>query len=674
MTASVQLSPLPKQRFTDSNGNPLSGGKVFTYAAGTTTKQNSYTDSTGGTPNQNPVILDSRGEAPIWLDQTLAYKVTVSPANDSDPPTSPYWTIDNIPISPIAQLQNSGNGFGADLVGGSGRVVANVAALKALVKTGVGKAQVLGYYAAGDGGGGQYYYDPTDTTSADNGGSIFVAADGGRWKLSTQALYAPRQFGVKADGVTDDNTAWQAFVTFINAIPNTDRYPVAVFLTQGFYKYSGTLWFTRPVAIFSNQAATLNYTGTSYAIKLGPDGLSGSNIQLNAEYTVDGLRFENCTTAAHVIYINEFITEPRIRNCTFVDCGNGTSYCILGQYGNWDAIVENCRLLVLNGSGGENFIAFNGLARTPSGSPPYAIDPTNRTGYDGGNSRVTIRDCFMTALGGQQLGVFAYLNGVKCRIVGGGFQWSNYGIYLSGFASAVTIDSVYAELSSSGSQCMVYAESTNTTGNVRFQPENVTMRNCYCNMHGSIGVASPVIKTADTSMLFKGWRVEDLTITDIVTAQPLIVQNDTAGQVGNSISVRVPTDDTASVGKQYKIRGTYSNAENWATPGGVNQDVVGNVAYTFKQSDIGRYKIKTGVTAVSWTLPNTTDAQIEPGSVFYAFHGGTTANLSLIADSGVTIILTGTATTGTRTVAPNGIAKCELLAPNVYWVSGPGVS
>lgn len=97
MTATVNLAPLPKQRFTDSNGNPLTGGKVFTYAAGTTTKQNSYTDSTGSTPNPNPVILDSRGEAAIWLDQTLAYKVVLSPSTDTDPPTAPIWTIDNIP-------------------------------------------------------------------------------------------------------------------------------------------------------------------------------------------------------------------------------------------------------------------------------------------------------------------------------------------------------------------------------------------------------------------------------------------------------------------------------------------------------------------------------------------------------------------------------------------------
>jgi hypothetical protein len=53
------------------NGIPANGAKVFTYAAGSSTKQNTYTDSGGGTANPNPIILDSRGEPPndIWLTE-----------------------------------------------------------------------------------------------------------------------------------------------------------------------------------------------------------------------------------------------------------------------------------------------------------------------------------------------------------------------------------------------------------------------------------------------------------------------------------------------------------------------------------------------------------------------------------------------------------------------------
>jgi hypothetical protein len=112
----VQLAPLPKQRFTDGAGNPLVGGKIFTYQAGTTTKQSTYTDASGATSNANPTILDSRGEAAIWFDQSLAYKVVLAPSTDTDPPSSPIWTIDNIPVSIFGQIASAAVGKGSKLV------------------------------------------------------------------------------------------------------------------------------------------------------------------------------------------------------------------------------------------------------------------------------------------------------------------------------------------------------------------------------------------------------------------------------------------------------------------------------------------------------------------------------------------------------------------------------
>ena len=61
--AITSVSPTPKLQFFDLNGAPLSGGKLYTYAAGTTTPLASYTDSTGNIANTNPIILDIRGEA-----------------------------------------------------------------------------------------------------------------------------------------------------------------------------------------------------------------------------------------------------------------------------------------------------------------------------------------------------------------------------------------------------------------------------------------------------------------------------------------------------------------------------------------------------------------------------------------------------------------------------------
>jgi hypothetical protein len=87
----VTLSPNLRQRYLDANGNPLAGGKLYTYQAGTSTPQATYTDSTGGTPNTNPVILDANGEASVWLDQSLSYKFILTDSLDVS-----QWTVDGV--------------------------------------------------------------------------------------------------------------------------------------------------------------------------------------------------------------------------------------------------------------------------------------------------------------------------------------------------------------------------------------------------------------------------------------------------------------------------------------------------------------------------------------------------------------------------------------------------
>lgn len=92
----MNLSPLPIQKFFSNDGRPLVGGKLFTYAAGTSDKIATWKDSSGTSQNTNPVILDFRGEANVWLDPSLTYKFVLSPPDDTDPPTHPIWTEDNI--------------------------------------------------------------------------------------------------------------------------------------------------------------------------------------------------------------------------------------------------------------------------------------------------------------------------------------------------------------------------------------------------------------------------------------------------------------------------------------------------------------------------------------------------------------------------------------------------
>lgn len=82
---SVNSSPIGgfAGQFFDNNGQPLSGGKIYTYAAGTTTPQATYTSSLGVTPHANPIVLDSAGRVPggeIWLTDGLVYKFVIETA------------------------------------------------------------------------------------------------------------------------------------------------------------------------------------------------------------------------------------------------------------------------------------------------------------------------------------------------------------------------------------------------------------------------------------------------------------------------------------------------------------------------------------------------------------------------------------------------------------------
>ncbi len=84
------LTPSPWMQFFDSNGVPLSGGKLYTYVSGTVIQQPTYTNAGGAISNANPVILNSRGEAAVWLGSSL-YTFVLKDASDA-----PIWTADSV--------------------------------------------------------------------------------------------------------------------------------------------------------------------------------------------------------------------------------------------------------------------------------------------------------------------------------------------------------------------------------------------------------------------------------------------------------------------------------------------------------------------------------------------------------------------------------------------------
>lgn len=85
--AVVYLSPVGgvAAQFFTNTGAVLTGGKLYTYAAGTTTPLVSYTTSAGNVARTNPVVLDAAGRVPsggqIWIT-SAAYKFVLTDSTD----------------------------------------------------------------------------------------------------------------------------------------------------------------------------------------------------------------------------------------------------------------------------------------------------------------------------------------------------------------------------------------------------------------------------------------------------------------------------------------------------------------------------------------------------------------------------------------------------------------
>jgi hypothetical protein len=198
---SAALSPAPKLQFFDTAGNPLTGGKVYTYAAGTTTPLATYADAGGVTTNTNPIILDVRGEAGIWLD-SAAYKFVLKSAADTL-----IWTVDNI---------TSTDGV---------------------------KAYVIGLLTA-------YEADVANTTDAakgdalvgfrqSNAAGVLANAVGRTVHQKLQEMISVFDFGAKGDGATDDTTSIQNAINSVQAAKGGTLY-----FPPGTYNISAPLTVT----------------------------------------------------------------------------------------------------------------------------------------------------------------------------------------------------------------------------------------------------------------------------------------------------------------------------------------------------------------------------------------------------------------------------------------------
>lgn len=86
---------MPRLQAVDSRGRPMVGAKLHTYKNKTTTQTPTWRDRAQAAYNTNPIVLDSRGEAIIWLDPNQIYSFVLLSADDEL-----VWSQDDVAGAP----------------------------------------------------------------------------------------------------------------------------------------------------------------------------------------------------------------------------------------------------------------------------------------------------------------------------------------------------------------------------------------------------------------------------------------------------------------------------------------------------------------------------------------------------------------------------------------------
>jgi hypothetical protein len=311
------LSPLPKLQFFGDDGNPLVGGKLYTYAAGTSTPLVTYTDSTGTTANTNPVILDSRGEANVWLSNA-SYKIVLKTSTETL-----IWTVDN-----ISTLQSLVDAYQTAFV-----------AYQAAVAAPTGSA-LVGFIQAGTGA-------VATTVQARLRQSVSV-----------------KDFGATGDGSTNDTTAIQ---NALNA--GAGR---AVYFPAGTYMVSTTLVVKSKTTLMGdgiNKSNLKFISGSSASIPLlRNDVQSGTaNVYYDTDLEFYGLTFDGNNIFTRTV---ELLSIAKVLNTTFTGCSvQNNTYIGIAFTGVSNVIVS------------QSYFTNNGRPRPSTTSGPAIWTASTVLGY-----------------------------------------------------------------------------------------------------------------------------------------------------------------------------------------------------------------------------------------------------------------------------------------------------
>lgn len=377
------------QEFTDG-GITLVGGRLYTYAQGTTTFKAAYTDPDGTVPQTYTpdglggqyIALNARGELPTSLYLGVGgYDVALRRQDGSTVWTRPSSGVGNLGFELSSSAGSAAIGNGGETVAQSFNALQlpDYSALQAYV----GPRRcvyVTGYMglAAPPAVAGMFVADPSDTTSASNGGTIFVAANGVRWKRQYTGGVDVRWWGAKFDNVTDDQPAIQACINYAQPLQKT------IVLPEGTAKLGSSLQVAFSLFGLNMRGGGYRKTSFNYSAISPPESAAINIVGHSGAMcgaVIEGIGFDGNAQSTGIVIAGQ--DGQRVLNCRFgmnyfggvfrnAAAGSFTEYCIFE-----DCVFNSaCSSVLWYNVIGSGDVSFNG-----SGLLRCKIETPSTDGY-----------------------------------------------------------------------------------------------------------------------------------------------------------------------------------------------------------------------------------------------------------------------------------------------------